>query len=60
MATKLKLNKAACNLRPLTIDIHVSRVRLTADLEMLDSAYYRKSGNFRCKNIFVVDGGYEN
>ena len=20
---------------------------------------YRKSGNFRCKNIFVVDGGYE-
>ena len=20
----------------------------------------RKSGNFRCKNIFVVDGGYEN
>ena len=21
---------------------------------------YRKSGNFRCKNIFVVDGGYEN
>ena len=21
---------------------------------------YRKSGNFRCKNIFVVDGSYEN
>ena len=21
---------------------------------------YRKSGNFHCKNIFVVDGGYEN
>ena len=21
---------------------------------------YCKSGNFRCKNIFVVDGGYEN
>ena len=21
---------------------------------------YRKSGNFRCKNIFVVNGGYEN
>ena len=21
---------------------------------------YHKSGNFRCKNIFVVDGGYEN
>ena len=21
---------------------------------------YRKSGNFRCKNIFLVDGGYEN
>ena len=21
---------------------------------------YRKSENFRCKNIFVVDGGYEN
>ena len=21
---------------------------------------YRKSGNFRYKNIFVVDGGYEN
>ena len=23
-------------------------------------APYRKSGNFRYKNIFVVDGGYEN
>ena len=22
--------------------------------------HYRKSGNFRCKNIFVVDSGYEN
>ena len=21
---------------------------------------YRKSGNFRCKHIFVVNGGYEN
>ena len=21
---------------------------------------YHKSGNFRCKNIFIVDGGYEN
>ena len=21
---------------------------------------YRKSGNFHCKNIFAVDGGYEN
>ena len=26
---------------------------------MLD-ANYHKSGNFRCKNVFVVDGGYEN
>ena len=24
------------------------------------SLRYRKSGNFRCKNIFVVNGGYEN
>ena len=23
-------------------------------------SYYRKSGKFRCKNIFVVAGGYEN
>ena len=33
-------------------------------IALLDNMYmystYRKSGNFRCKNIFVVDGGYEN
>ena len=27
---------------------------------LLPRATYRKSGNFRCKNNFVVDGGYEN
>ena len=26
----------------------------------LHIASYRKPGNFRCKNIFVVNGGYEN
>ena len=25
-----------------------------------ESLSYRKSGNFRCKNIFVVDDDYEN
>ena len=27
---------------------------------LLFRGIYRKSGNFRCKNIFIVDGGYEN
>ena len=35
-------------------------------IALLDNMYmymystYRKSGNFCCKNIFVVDGSYEN
>ena len=28
--------------------------------ECVRAREYRKSGNFRCKNIFVVNGGYEN
>ena len=33
---------------------------LVAKVKDTASSKYRKSGNFRCKNIFVVDGGYEN
>ena len=46
--------------------IHEYAEKLTAklpgDLKVKTYMYhmYRKSGNFRCKNIFVVDGGYEN
>ena len=25
-----------------------------------EDGHYHKSGNFRCKNIFVVNGGYKN
>ena len=33
---------------------------ITGIITILDYFIYRKSGNFCCKNIFVVNGGYEN
>ena len=29
-------------------------------LSLFGNDWLRKSGNFHCKNIFVVDDGYEN
>ena len=39
------------------------RIRVSIQFYLSHYHYYqeyRKSGNFRCKNIFLVDGGYEN
>ena len=33
---------------------------ITGTITILDYFIYRKSGNFHCKYIFVVNGGYEN
>ena len=41
---------------PLLTCIHVCK----CTSPNLNKGTYSKSGNFRCKNIFVVDGGYEN
>ena len=48
----------------IIIILHISMYTIIQEYKKGDKMQmkyeYRKSGNFRCKNIFVVDGGYEN
>ena len=41
------------------VNLLIANVGKTRNSQLIDTRNYRKSGNFRCKNIFVVDRSYE-
>ena len=42
------------------IKVFAQLLRKLGQLKSFKLVMYCKSGNFRCKNIFIVDGSYEN